>query len=159
MGQRLRSLADRAARVAINMALLTELFAESAAPVRHVTDAYRRGRDVPAACHVGTTSVPGWHSARESPGHSTRTPQFPSRSKPPQGHPKATTKPSTVEYRATPRLPQGHPKATPRPPQGYPKATPRLPQGHPKATPRPPQGYPKATPRLHQSQPQRPLFN
>ena len=45
----LRSLAARAARVAINMALLTELFAAPAAPVRHVTDAYRRGRDVPAA--------------------------------------------------------------------------------------------------------------
>ena len=37
----LRSLADRAARVAINMALLTELFAAPAAPLRHVTDAYK----------------------------------------------------------------------------------------------------------------------
>ena len=37
----LRSLADCAARVAINMALLTELFAASAAPDRHVTDAYK----------------------------------------------------------------------------------------------------------------------
>jgi hypothetical protein len=37
----LRSLADRAARVAINMALLTELFAAPATPVRLMTDAYK----------------------------------------------------------------------------------------------------------------------
>jgi hypothetical protein len=37
----LRSLADRAARVAINMALLTELFVAPATPVRLMTDAYK----------------------------------------------------------------------------------------------------------------------
>ena len=70
-----------------------------------------------------------------------------------QGHPKATLKPYTVEYRAISKPPQGHPKATPRLPQSHPKATPRLPQGYPKATPRPPQGHPKATPRLPQGYP------
>jgi hypothetical protein len=64
----------------------------------------------------------------------------------PQSHSKATYKPYTLEYRATPRPPQGYPKATPRLPQGHPKATPRPPQGYPKATPRPPQGYTKAIP-------------
>jgi hypothetical protein len=54
-----------------------------------------------------------------------------------QSHLKATSKPYTLEYRATPRPPQGYPKATPRPPQGHPKATPKLPQGYPKATPEP----------------------
>jgi hypothetical protein len=40
----LRSLADRAARVAINMALLTELFAAPTTPVRLMTDAYKEQR-------------------------------------------------------------------------------------------------------------------
>ena len=43
----LRSLAGRVARVAINMALLTELFAAPAAPLRHVTDAYKERGPTP----------------------------------------------------------------------------------------------------------------
>jgi hypothetical protein len=50
--------------------------------------------------------------------------------KPPQGHLKATSKPYTLEYRATPRPPQGHPKATSRLPQGYPEATPKPGRGN-----------------------------
>ena len=55
--------------------------------------------------------------------------------KPPQSHPKATTKPYTRHRLWSTKAPQSHPHATPKPPQSHPKATPRLPQGSTKATP------------------------
>ena len=49
----LRSLADRAARVAINMALLTELFAAPPPPLRRVKDACKVQRLAGAVARCG----------------------------------------------------------------------------------------------------------